>query len=59
MEDKGPILLYGHQMKTDEIMGKLHRLIGNKTDTEALREIKIAMDLFQMYLRNLNRLIRA
>ena len=26
-------------------MGKLHRLIGNKTDTEALREIKIAMDL--------------
>ena len=31
--------------KTDEIVGKLHRLIGNKTDTEALREIKIAMDL--------------
>lgn len=31
--------------RTEEILDKLHRLIGNKTDTEALREIKKVMDL--------------
>ncbi len=31
--------------RTEEIMEKLHRLIGNKTDTEALRDIKMVMDL--------------